>query len=281
MIIQVIIIIVIYSLKEVLNYKLTRLVRDKQVILIQHFKTKTMKNIFYILILLLFITACGKENNNVDPTKTKTEFSGVLVGSTGYYSLILESGNSSATIYFDSVLYTLTNTEVLDFNAGIYDLVLSDSNNVTLTVTLPPNSSQPSFYFNIPNHTVEYTVFQVEINLPVNNYLGTSSSSYTVSDSSGNILSNSNYNATYNLSIQGDNNFQIIEKNGGNTYYYRGGVQFIGTNIVKFTFIDNGQENEITAQRNGNNIFNAQTETFYNNLGQLETSTFSFNFVLQ
>ncbi|MEZ4916485.1 MAG: hypothetical protein R2836_05820, partial [Chitinophagales bacterium] len=174
-----------------------------------------------------------------------------------------------------------TNTEVLDFNAGIYDLVLSDSNNVTLTVTLPPNSSQPSFYFNIPNHTVEYTVFQVEINLPVNNYLGTSSSSYTVSDSSGNILSNSNYNATYNLSIQGDNNFQIIEKNGGNTYYYRGGVQFIGTNIVKFTFIDNGQENEITAQRNGNNIFNAQTETFYNNLGQLETSTFSFNFVLQ
>lgn len=240
-----------------------------------------MKNIFYISILLLFITSCGKENNNDDTTKTKTEFSGVLVGSTGYYSLILESGNSSATIYFDSVLYTLTNTEVLDFNAGIYDLVLSDSNNVTLTVTLPPNSSQPSFYFNIPNHTVEYTVFQVEINLPVNNYLGTSSSSYTVSDSSGNILSNSNYNATYNLSIQGDNNFQIIEKNGGNTYYYRGGVQFIGTNIVKFTFIDNGQENEITAQRNGNNIFNTQTETFYNNLGQLETSTFSFNFVLQ
>ncbi|MEZ4916493.1 MAG: hypothetical protein R2836_05860 [Chitinophagales bacterium] len=245
-----------------------------------------MNKLLYIFTLFLLLLSCDKETNE-DINESSIEYSGVLVGSTGFYNIYLESGNSSATVVFDSITYNFTNTDIIDFSVGINNLVFAN-NGVSLTVSLPAGSSQPSFSFSIPNHTIEYTVFIVEPNITVNNYLGTSSSTSTTLDSNHNVISESYISSTYNLSIQNNNNFQIIEKitssnNGGvgQTTTYSGGVNFIGTNIVEFTFIQNGQSNTITANVNGNIISNSITETFNGDFGQTTENNFSFNFTLQ
>jgi hypothetical protein len=160
--------------------------------------------ITHLLVLVVLLISCNNDEIKNNNTIT-TQYSGVLVGSSGAYRLKFSETNSNATIIFDDVQYVLTSNETLKKGET---LTLTDGT-VTLTISTDSEGKNPSIKFNIPGHVITATIAEELASNPVQNYTG------TATITKDNVI---NYKSTFNVTLLSDNSFQAIQKiitNGG------------------------------------------------------------------
>ncbi len=210
-----------------------------------------MKNIKLLItaLLLIFIIACtsDKENNVV-----VANYTGVLVGSSGSYSLKFSETNSNATITFDGQTYVLTSSATLKKGET---LTLTDGS-VSLTIATDSNGKNPNIKFNIPGHQVSATI--ADATYLTENYLGEA----TITKDG--VL---NYQATFNVTLTDNNQFQAIQKiikNGGGVDEGKvetiNGVYTKTNSIIVFTYNKDGETITLALNLFANKISGLQTD---------------------
>lgn len=197
-----------------------------------------------LMLIAIFLTVSCKKDDN--PTSNETEatslgvYKGVLVGSSGYFTADLKSGNSTATIVFDGETYQLQSSEVLTDGEAIEDLILSNGG-IIIKISVDANGDNPEVFVSIPNHTVYATVYKETLQNSVQIYEGSSVSTETPS--------NKRIESTINVSISGSS-FTMIEKETysdwtsdelGVAYKYKGTVTRTGSKVtLKTTMANDG-----------------------------------------
>lgn len=200
--------------------------------------------------LLIVIFACSKDNTTQEIPLSKS-YTGVLVGSSGYYGLNFSRNNSNATIVFDGVTYNLSSTETLQNGVP---LTLTDGA-VSLTILLDANGQNPQINFDIPGHTVSATI--ADATALTENYVGQG----TVTKDG--VLTNK---VTFNVTLAADNTFQAINKvilNGGvdeGKVDTINGTYVKNNNIIVFTYLENGKEATIALNIFENQLIGSQTD---------------------
>ncbi len=164
-------------------------------------KIKSLNRILLVLFSVFVLFGCtdneGDEGEGGNMEYIAGEFSGVLVGSTGSYTLKLEEDNVIAVVFFNGNIYTLTSNESLAPNGSI---TLTEG---TISIKITDTGDLfPKLTFTIPGHSVQYTIVTNVISNPNRNYVGTS-----INTSEGRIIRKS----TFNLTIYGSN-WKGIEK---------------------------------------------------------------------
>lgn len=200
--------------------------------------------------LLILLLACSTNNDTHVLPVTKS-FTGVLVGSSGYYGLNFSRNNSNATIVFDGITYNLSSTETLQ--NGI-PLTLTDGA-VSLTILLDVNGQNPQINFDIPGHTVSATI--ADATFLTENYIGQG----TVTKDG--VLTNK---VTFNVTLAADNTFQAINKvilNGGvdeGKVDTINGTYVKNNNIIVFSYMENGKQATIALNIFENQLIGSQTD---------------------
>jgi hypothetical protein len=121
-----------------------------------------------ILSVSLFFTSCDSDDDNEINNAVVSEYTGVLVGSTGAYKLNLTKSGASATILFDDKKYNLSTDKPLEPGQSIS---LTDGS-VSLTIAIDNKGENPVISFKIPGHTVSATIHKVTESNDVQVYLG-------------------------------------------------------------------------------------------------------------
>ncbi|GEM_PF-1446883 len=197
-------------------------------------KNKMNKNFakWLISIIVLMMTiGCSKG----DPDRQKDEdtfnpkfvnsnwghYSGVLVGSTGYFNILVTGVGVSAVVFFDGQRYEMqSNTSVPEKQD--YDLELS-KDGVVITFSVDKSGKRPEVEIEIPDHpNVNATIFKTEEKQPVKNYLGWSKSTYE----------QNTHNEIYNMTIKGDK-YEVVAKSTFESYSQVGIIEWIGKDKVR------------------------------------------------
>ena len=77
--------------------------------------------------LLIMLLSCSKNSDPQDPEASKLyAYQGVVVGSSGYYTLIITTEGATATLVFDNVTYNLAITKKLEPGKDIDSIILTD-----------------------------------------------------------------------------------------------------------------------------------------------------------
>ncbi|MCF6222978.1 MAG: hypothetical protein L3J34_04540 [Flavobacteriaceae bacterium] len=119
-----------------------------------------------MLAILLFMTACDTEDETDGRYYIEGEYTGVLIGSTGSYTLNLEEGKVTAKVLFDNIIYNLS------INESLYEgesITLTDGK---ITILLVDDGVDINISFNIPNHHIESTIVLSESSEPNRDYIG-------------------------------------------------------------------------------------------------------------
>lgn len=232
-------------------------------------KTANFKILSVIIVSVFFslFISCEKEPNGGAGEKLyDIKYSGVLVGSSGHYSVELNgNGENTAQIFFDDNLYVLQNNTAFEENQTGQEFLFTDGE-ILLTLTTTTDPSRPEIGVSIPGHDVTVTVYEETPENPVRNYTGTGV--YT------NVFGEEEYQLTtiYNISING-NSFSNIEKivsssnasEIGNVSQTSGTVSATETEI---TFYVQGTPYGITFEKEGNELTrNAMSNTNPENPG--------------
>lgn len=134
---------------------------------------KTFNSISLLLATIVFfgsliIISCKKNDEN--PTNTNTEvlieannnkalgkYSGILIGSSGYYTIEVRTSGSKATIIFDGTTHVLEGQGTIEEGKAITNYILQkDAVKITLSVSV--DGKNPSVKIDIPGHKVYATI---------------------------------------------------------------------------------------------------------------------------
>ena len=215
-----------------------------------------MKNLvmFYITVLCCSIyTSCKKNDNSgkqsppPDP-QSQIIYKGVLLGSSGYYSVQIGSIKSSAQIVLNDKTYNLESNTPVDMEEAISDYTLT-KDDVSITLNVDKDRIYPEISITAAGHPdIITTIYEHKDETPVENYTGWSKSENDTSF----------YEAGYNLSING-NQFTIIEKTTATNQGSFFASTIMGTlsrsaGKITFSFTIDGQNNTIHATEQGNAI---------------------------
>ena len=148
-------------------------------------------------------------------------YSGVMVGSTGYYNLLLRTSGAKATVLFDGKKYELQRNSPISARQRVENLRLSDGN-LSIIFNVDEEGKNPNISISIPGHTIAATIAKWEENNFVTNYIGSSKSTYLDATDV----------TTYNMTVKGDT-YQVIGKNDDGTYTETGKIMFYEDNRVK------------------------------------------------
>jgi hypothetical protein len=148
------------------------------------------------LIAVLF-TACTSSKNNPTPEGKLFSYAGVIVGSTGHYTLEITRTGATALVIFDGISYNLSIAKEIQIDKDINNLVLTDGA-ISLTYNYKYATYTASIEISIPGHTVTSTLGIVydyrnptiysTISEPIKLYEGSSTS--TMNTSYINFISN-------------------------------------------------------------------------------------------
>lgn len=159
------------------------------------------------ILVSIFLTSCTTNDPALN-LATKPEavaannassagvYKGIIVGSSGYFSLSIKNGNDAATckFIFDGKEATLTSASFGSWTSGqsINNALFTgtlDGKTINLTFSCNADGSNPTTIVTIPGHTVYTTVIKEKSDMLVKCYEGT----YTVAKKSGTI------NGTWNF----------------------------------------------------------------------------------
>lgn len=207
--------------------------------------------LFLSLICSVLFLSCSKEDDKSDKKafEKSITYKGVLLGSTGYYSMQIGAGKSTATLVLDDKTYNLESNVTINMEEAINDYMLT-KDDVTITLNVDKDRTHPEISIAAAGHpNIITTIYEHKDETPVENYMGWSKSENGTSF----------YEAGYNLSING-NKFTIIEKttatNQGSSFSstVMGTVSRSSGKII-FSFAIDGESNTIIATEQGNTIF--------------------------
>lgn len=175
-----------------------------------------------IAFLLIFLGCSKDESQPTDETQTTDDkqlfaYAGIIVGSTGNYTVTVTKDGATATVVFDGQTHNLSITKPIDNSKDIVDLVLTDGT-VTLTYNYIYATSTPSITISIPGHTINITLgtlydwlhpqIYIQFQEPIKLYEGNASST----------MNTSFIKLTYNMSLDYPNKtFNLIEKCTGSS----------------------------------------------------------------
>lgn len=161
---------------------------------------KTTINIFCAFLFFSFIfSSCNKNDNTVEPNSNTDTYGGVLVGSSGYYTLNLKSESSTLKLVFDGVEYNFTNSTAFDINENV-NLEFTNQS-ITINFSKNAQTGDVSINFSIPGHTIVAAIYP-SVNGDLELYTGTSET-YDGEDLF--------YKSTFNLTVTATN-FEALEK---------------------------------------------------------------------
>ncbi|GEM_PF-6227799 len=161
-----------------------------------------MKKILFLLFIVsLIITACGDDTTSDEQLNEEIgTYSGVLVGSSGYFNLDLKEKGSSITIVFDGTTTELTTDKVLEKGKKI-DLIFTNGT-ISASFSVDANGDNTSLNVTIPNHNVVATISKGSKDNPVILYTGEYYEQ--ISKDNGATYRRTGKSETSNLSVQGD-----------------------------------------------------------------------------
>ena len=212
---------------------------------------------FHFLFILLFISSisilpsCEKDTgmNNQNSDIDSVRYSGILVGSSGYYTATIKSnGKNTALVHFDGETYHMENQ--VPYNKGqLGQIFVFNNQEVTLTVISTNERSKPEIEVSIPGHSIVTTVYEETSGTKIRNYTGTAfyyNFFKAFVDSSTSI---------YNLSIRNDSFTNIEKVISSNKSSEIGKVTRINGTIEEtnneITFFVSGNPNGIRFDKNG------------------------------
>lgn len=192
-------------------------------------------NLLFGICLLFLLAGCSKEDpDQKDDDQFNPKFvnsnwghySGVLVGSTGYFNILVTGRGVSAVVVFDGERYEMqSNTPVPEKQN--YDVELS-KDGVLITFTVDKAGKSPEVEVEIPEHPhINTTIFKAEENMSVKNYLGRSKSTYQ----------QSTHNETYNMTIKGDK-YEVVAKSPNDSYSELGKIEWVGKDKVRIISLE-------------------------------------------
>lgn len=221
---------------------------------------KTLKmSLFTVLMIVTFGCSSDTDSDSTDnngQSEILGTYAGVLIGSSGYYSIEVGETGSSATINFDGEQYNLSNATPIASDIVYSELTFT---NGTISATLIADvDAMPTISFDIPGHVIQSTIDHITAGT-LTLYEGSSSST-----NGGEF-----YNATYNLTLRdggdcdGCKSFNILEKvtgssnsnQIGNTDYIFGKYEISG-NIITFRHLND--EVIVSGTINGNTISHSE-----------------------
>jgi len=214
-----------------------------------------MKSLISIVATLLFLSlvSCSKKDESdtgKDPKSTASiaTYKGVLLGSTGYFTVELGEEKSTAQLVIDHETFHIESTRPIDPDEDITDYKL-EKDSTFITISVGKDRKHPQIEIVASGHpNIITTIYEDTEEQPVENYIGWSKSE---NDSFY-------YEAGYNLSICG-NQFTIIEKTTATNQANWFSSTIIGTiqrsnGNIHFNFTVDGQTNSITAVEQGDKI---------------------------
>ena len=130
---------------------------------------KKFKLVFVsILSVFLFLTSCGGDGDTepVDNDIVIGTYTGVLVGSTGHFSIDLKEKGSTVIIVFDGKTTPLSSNEILVKGQEIKELTFTDGT-ISLILSVDKKGDNPTVKITIPNHNVLATISKASEDNPV------------------------------------------------------------------------------------------------------------------
>lgn len=114
------------------------------------------------------IVSCKKDKDNTTNNNTEVlteannnkalgKYSGILIGSSGYYSIELRNSGSKATVIFDGKTYTLDGQGAIEDDKAITNYTLQ-KDDIKITFSVGADGKNPGVKISIPGHTVYATV---------------------------------------------------------------------------------------------------------------------------
>ncbi|GGH05992.1 hypothetical protein FAZ19_04430 [Sphingobacterium alkalisoli] len=192
--------------------------------------TRFNLNLLFGISVLFLLAGCAKKDPHTEDedqfnpkfvNSNWGHYSGVLVGSTGYFNILVNGNGVSAVVIFDGQRYEMqSNTPVPEKQQ--YGVELS-KDGVLITFTVDKAGKTPEVNLEIPEHPdVHATIFKSEENMSVKNYMGWSKSTYM----------QTTHNETYNMTIRGDK-YRVVAKSSDESYTETGKIEWVGTDKVR------------------------------------------------
>lgn len=193
-----------------------------------------------LILLTLVITsfaACKKDSkntgNNDDPNsnvliaennnKAFGKYSGIIVGSLGYYYVELRSVGSKAVVIFDGQTFTLDGQGTIEDGKAITNYVLQ-KDGIKITISVDADGKNPKVKIEIPGHATATTVTKESTLLETRQYTG------KITD-----LGQGDFPAALTLGNNTLSGYMRGEVSGVVTMYPFSGTPFSGnTYLVKF-----------------------------------------------
>ncbi len=130
---------------------------------------------------IFFLASCKKDSsNNNDNTdvlieannnKSLGKYSGILIGSSGYYTIEIRTSGSKATIVFDGATYKLDGKGVIEDNKAITNYIFQ-KDNIKITFSVSADGKSPGVKIEIPGHKVYATINKETTVYKTENYIG-------------------------------------------------------------------------------------------------------------
>lgn len=132
------------------------------------FKPSQLFVFVIITIWVFYFTGCKKDNNNnkennsevlieANNNKALGKYSGILVGSSGYYSIELRTSGSKATVVFDGKTYILAGQGAIEAGKTVTNYILQ-KDDIKITFSVDADGKNPKAKFEIPGHQVHATI---------------------------------------------------------------------------------------------------------------------------
>ncbi|NGM62041.1 hypothetical protein G5B30_08955 [Sphingobacterium sp. SGG-5] len=190
----------------------------------------SVKGVIGMLIMLLAV-GCSKEDpdqkddgDQFNPKFVDSNwghYSGVLVGSTGYFNILVTGSGVSAVVVFDDEQYEMQSNSPVPEKQN-YEVSLS-KDDVVINFVVDKAGKSPEVEVEIPDHpSVNATIFKAEEGQTVRNYLGWSKSTN----------GQNTHNETYNMTIKG-NKYEVVAKSATDSYSELGTIEWVGKDKVK------------------------------------------------
>jgi len=182
-------------------------------------------------VVLLLAVGCTKEDpdqkddgDQFNPKFVDSNwghYSGVLVGSTGYFNILVTAAGASAVVVFDDERYEMQSNSPAPEKQN-YEVELS-KDGVLITFTVDKAGKSPEVEVEIPEHPhVNATIFKAEEGQTVRNYLGWSKSTN----------GQNTHNETYNMTIKGDK-YEVVAKSSTDSYSELGTIEWVGKDKIR------------------------------------------------
>lgn len=116
------------------------------------------------ILFMVAAIACKKDDKKAPPTNTEVlieannnkalgKYSGVLIGSSGYFSVELRTSGSTATVRFDGTTYTMNGQAAVEDGKAVTNYVFQ-KDAVKLTFSVGADGKSPTVKIDIPGHKV-------------------------------------------------------------------------------------------------------------------------------